>query len=175
MPPERLSLHSFFTRIFLSIWAVIVLIAAGAAAVTAIDFAAAPDRPSTVVRAAREVLNRDGLSGLRVWLAEHNRRARGTRTLIIDSIGKDILGQRLPRGFRGPPPGSAREGFPPPLPSNGLGDAGSPPPRPNAGEHDRPPPANGDEADRGARPPRREFFRAFGEGPGPRGGPPFAF
>jgi signal transduction histidine kinase len=145
---QRFSLHSFFTRIFLSIWAVIVLIAAGAAAVTAIDFAAAPDRPATVVRAAREVLDRDGLAGLRVWLAEHNRRSRGQRTLIIDTSGNDILGQRLPRGFRGPPPGFPREGFPPP---------------PRA-------PADGREHDEGKGPrPGRQLFRAFGEGP--RGGP----
>lgn len=143
MRVRRLSLHSFFTRIFLSIWAVIVLIAAGAAAVTAIDFAAAPDRPSTVVRAAREVLARDGLPGLRVWLAEHNRRSRGQRTFILDSSGKDILGQRLPPGFRGPPPGFPREGF-----------QGGPPP-----------------SDEGAGPPPPpDRFRAFGNGPGLRAG-----
>jgi signal transduction histidine kinase len=94
-------LHNFFTRIFLSFWAVIVLIAACAAAVTAIDFAAAPDRPATVIRAGTEALDRDGIEGLRVWLAEHNRSRPGQRTLIIDSTGKDILGQKLPE-FRGP-------------------------------------------------------------------------
>jgi signal transduction histidine kinase len=192
---QRLSLHSFFTRIFLSIWAVIVLIAAGAAAVTAIDFAAAPDRPATVVRAAREVLNRDGLTGLRVWLAEHNRRARGQRTLIIDESGKDILGQRLPAGFRALPLGPPREGFPPPPPpgedQRGLPHDGGELNRPPPDESMRGPPQRaGDDAPAGADPgavfmppgrgeggaeppPRRQFFRVFGDGPGRRGGLPF--
>src|SRR5688572_4655343 len=152
MPPERLSLHSFFTRIFLSIWAVIVLIAAGAAGVTAIDFAAAPDRPATVVRAAREVLNRDGLPGLRVWLAEHNRRARGQRTLIIDASGNDILGQQLPRGFRRPPPGRGREGFPPPPPPDG-----EPPPGREPSRADGP----RDPGEGTRQPPQRQLFRAL--------------
>jgi two-component system, OmpR family, sensor histidine kinase CpxA len=89
-------LHNFFTRIFLSFWAVIVLIAASVAAVTAIDFAAFQDRPTTVLRAATEALNRDGLVGLKVWLAERNRRLPLQRTLILDSTGKDILGQAVP-------------------------------------------------------------------------------
>jgi two-component system, OmpR family, sensor kinase len=89
-------LHNFFTRIFFSFWAVIVLIAASVAAVTAIDFAAFQDRPTTVLRAATEALNRDGLVGLKVWLAERNRRLPLQRTLIIDSTGKDILGQAVP-------------------------------------------------------------------------------
>ena len=58
-------MHNFFTRIFLSFWAVIVLIAASVAAVTAIDFAAFQDRPTTVLRAATEALNGDGLAGLK--------------------------------------------------------------------------------------------------------------
>src|SRR4029453_15422298 len=85
--------HSFFTRIFLSFWAVIVLMAASVAAVTAIDFAAAADRPSTVLRAATEALDRDGLDGLRVWLAERNRSRPKQRTFIVGPDGKEILGQ----------------------------------------------------------------------------------
>jgi signal transduction histidine kinase len=112
LPSLRAVLHNFFTRIFLSFWAVIVLIAASAAAVTAIDFAATPDRPSTVIRAAKEALDRDGLEGLKVWLAERNRSRPKQRTLIIDSHGREILGQRLP-AFRGPgfgPGGPRRDG-----------------------------------------------------------------
>jgi signal transduction histidine kinase len=90
------ALHNFFTRIFLSFWAVIVLIAASVAAVTAIDFAALQDRPSTVYRLATDALHNDGLAGLKVWLAERNRRFPQQRTLIIDDTGKDILGQKLP-------------------------------------------------------------------------------
>jgi two-component system OmpR family sensor kinase len=117
-------LHSLFTRIFLSFWAAIVLIAAGAVALTAINFAADSGRPAVVTNQAAEVLRRDGLEGLKTWLAEHNRRNRGLRTLIIDATGHDILGQKLPlprRGGRGPPPDRG-----PPLRPFGPGDG--PPP-----------------------------------------------
>ena len=119
---KRPSLHNILTRVFLSFWAAIVLIATGAAALTAINFAADSGRPSAVSNEAGEVLRRDGLEGLRTWLAEHNRRHRGQRTLIIDSTGRDILGQKLPdfRGGRpdgrGPPPFANRG--PPPEPGN---------------------------------------------------------
>ncbi len=109
-PPLRAVLHNFFTRIFLSFWAVIVLIAASVAAVTAIDFAATPDRPANVIRAARDTLDRDGLQGLKVWLAERNRSRPKQRTLIIDSHGQEILGQKLPEFFRRPLPGFGRGG-----------------------------------------------------------------
>ncbi|MEJ1965949.1 MAG: ATP-binding protein [Gammaproteobacteria bacterium] len=94
-------MHNFFTRIFLSFWAVIVLIAACVAAVTAIDLAATQDRPSAVIRAATEALNRDGIQGLRVWLAERNRSRPGQHTFVVDSTGRDILGQKRP-AFRRP-------------------------------------------------------------------------
>jgi signal transduction histidine kinase len=129
-------LHNFFTRIFLSFWAVIVLIAASVAAVTAIDFAAFQDRPTTVLRAATEALNRDGLVGLKVWLAERNRRLPLQRTLILDSTGKDILGQAVPDFRRrfilrerererefGQVPGGSPAG---PPPGDELGDRGGP-------------------------------------------------
>ncbi len=78
-----------------------MLITASVAAVTAIDSAATPDRPVTVIRAAREVLDRDGLDGLKFWLAERNRSRPKQRTLIIDSRGQEILGQKLPEFFGG--------------------------------------------------------------------------
>jgi two-component system, OmpR family, sensor kinase len=165
-------LHNFFTRIFVSFWLAIVLIAAGAAAVTAIDFAAQPDRPATVVRQATDVLNRDGIEGLRVWLAERNRSRPGQRTLIIDSNGKDILGQKLPQlrrmifsDRRGPPDAdrAPREGPPGlagnepplgdrarpgegPLPGDGPGrplPGGPPPPDGRAPPFDRGPQGDG--------------------------------
>ena len=140
-------MHSFFTRIFLSFWAVIVLMAASVAAVTAIDFAAAADRPSTIIRAATEALDRDGLDGLRVWLAERNRSRPKQRTLIVGPDGKEILGQRLPIlrfGMRGagerPPGAPAGQGLGPDTgpvtsPEPGSMQEGSaafgPPPPPN--------------------------------------------
>lgn len=170
-------MHNFFTRIFLSFWAVIVSIAACAAAVTAIDFAAAPDHPVTVIRAATEALDRDGVAGLRLWLAERNRSRPGQRTLIIDRAGKDILGQKLPE-FRGPggpgfferrsPPGvrddARRDGpfgpMPPPDDERDVrpGDANRlPPPDEQLGpDTSRLPPG-------GARPPREpRMFRESG-------------
>ena len=148
-------MHNFFTRIFLSFWAVIVLIAASVAAVTAIDFAAFQDRPTTVLRAATEALNRDGLVGLKVWLAERNRRLPLQRTLIIDSSGNDILGQPVPEFRRrfilrerererafGQRPGA---GEPPPAGGDGPG--------PREGEPSGPPP----DATSGSQPPEMRF------------------
>src|SRR5690606_2332519 len=89
-------LHSIFTRVFLSFWATIVLIIAAAVTVTALNFATNPQNPEVVTRRAAEVLEREGLIGLRAWLAERNRRQPRQRTLIIDESGQDILGQRLP-------------------------------------------------------------------------------
>jgi signal transduction histidine kinase len=163
-------LHNFFTRIFFSFWAVIVLIAASVAAVTAIDFAAFQDRPTTVLRAATEALNRDGLVGLKVWLAERNRRLPLQRTLIIDSTGQDILGQAVPefrrrfilrerereRAFGPPPPGFGED--------RGPGGNRAPPPdeagTPGANQ------SQGDSPARGDRPPP-----FGGNGPRPGGGP----
>lgn len=155
-------MHSLFTRIFLSFWVAIVLIASGAAALTAINFASDSGRPAAITSQAAEVLQRDGLEGLRTWLAEHNRRNRGQRTLVIDSRGRDILGQKLP-DFRGRrPPGAPPSGGVPPRgpPPDG------PPVRPRAGapegRDERPPP----DFDRG--PP----MGPFGMGPGGFRGPP---
>ena len=139
-------MHNFFTRIFLSFWVVIVLIAASVAAVTAIDFAALQDRPSTVYRLATDALKNDGLPGLKVWLAERNRRFPQQRTLIIDSTGKDILGQKLPDfrrrfilrerererereggGPGGPPPGDTEAPGGPRAPSGPDGNRAPPP------------------------------------------------
>lgn len=131
-------MHTLFTRIFLSFWAAIVLIASGAAALTAFDFASDSGRPAAITSQASEVLRRDGLTGLRTWLAERNRRNRSQRTLIIDANGRDILGQKLP-DFRGRrPPGFGPPGPPPQFGPGGPGndgppgaprEAGPPPPR----------------------------------------------
>jgi hypothetical protein len=102
-------LQPLFTRIFLSFWAAIVLIGAGAVALTAINFARGSAQPGAVTREAESVLRRDGVDGLRVWLAERNRSDRRQRTLIIDAEGRDILGQTLPSfGGPGPPPAERR-------------------------------------------------------------------
>jgi len=169
-------LHTLFTRIFLSFWAAIVLIASGAAALTAFDFAADSGRPATITSQASEVLRRDGLTGLRTWLAERNRRNRSQRTLIVDTNGHDILGQKLPE-FRGRRPPGFGPGPPPPF--------GPGPERPRA---DGPGPSQGERTDgprgtpgagnRGEGGPPPGFDRgprgSFEGGPPPRGfrGPP---
>ena len=155
-------MHSFFTRIFLSFWTVIVLMAASVAAVTAIDFSAAADRPSTVIRAATDALDRDGLDGLRVWLAERNRSRPKQRTLIVGPDGKEILGQRLPVfGFATRGPGDRPPGMPPdpgPRPQGGYEGRAEPPPPPGAMQEGSgpfgpmPPPGN----ERGVFPPERD-------------------
>lgn len=93
-------MHGIFTRVFLSFWAAIVLIAAAAVAVTTINFRASDRDPPAVTRQAADVLQREGLTGLRTWLADRNKRVRGQRTLIIDPSGRDILGQQLPKTRR---------------------------------------------------------------------------
>ncbi len=105
---------------------------------TAIEFAATPDRPTTIIRAAKEALDRDGIEELKVWLAERNRSRPKQRTLIVDPQGAEILGQRLRaasglwaaagRGFRRDDGPRSGEGFRP-------GDG----PRPGEG----PPPSEG--------------------------------
>jgi len=169
-------LHNFFTRIFFSFWAVIVLIAASVAAVTAIDFAAFQDRPTTVLRAATEALNGDGLVGLKVWLAERNRRLPLQRTLIIDSAGKDILGQAVPEFRRrfilrerereraaGQAPGAGGPFGLPPGEAGGAADAVASPGAQDQGR-EFPPRADGPRGPGDDRP-------RFG-GPGPRLPPP---
>lgn len=188
-------MHNFFTRIFLSFWAVIVLIAASVAAVTAIDFAAFQDRPTTVLRAATEALNRDGLVGLKVWLAERNRRLPLQRTLILDSTGKDILGQAVPdfrrrfilrerereREFGQVPGPSGTPGGPPPdefgergAPREGSGPLGPPPPPPDdgreTGNNGVPPPANSGPAPEDRRSERSQSNQSRSDGPRGVGG-----
>jgi signal transduction histidine kinase len=128
--------------------------------VTAIDFASDAGEPDTVTRQAGDVLKRDGLEGLRVWLAERNRSHRQQRTLIIDVSGRDILGQKLPN-FRGPPP----LGRPP-----GGGEPRFMPP-PSGAEHG-PPPGGRDSAPMpGPMGEPDEGRRSMGAGPRGPGGP----
>jgi two-component system sensor histidine kinase CpxA len=90
-------LHRIFTRVFLSFWAAIVLIAAASVAVTTLNFKAKDNDPSVVTKQAADVLDHGGLPALRNWLSERNKRVRGQRTLIFDSNGREITGQRPPK------------------------------------------------------------------------------
>jgi two-component system, OmpR family, sensor kinase len=164
--------HSLFTRIFLSFWAAIVLIASGAVALTAINFAAGSGRPAAITSQAAEVLKRDGLAGLRTWLAEHNRRNRGQRTLIIDSNGQDILGQKLPDFRGGGPPGPPPFGGGPrpPPPDEAAGPSRSQPP--DRGPPGMPPDRGNRDSDAvGAGPDRGSSDNGAIAGPPDRGPP----
>jgi two-component system, OmpR family, sensor kinase len=91
-------MRSLFSRVFLSLWAAIALIAAVTASVTAWNFIAAVDAPNAFAREASTVLDREGLSGLKRFLQEHNNKDTRRRVLIVDDAGNDILGQHVP-GF----------------------------------------------------------------------------
>ena len=129
-------MHRIFTRVFLSFWATIILIAAAAVAITTLNFKANDRDPQGVTKQAAAVLEHDGLPALRTWLTERNKRVRGQRVLIIDSNGRDITGQALPkfgprfgRWHDGPP--HADERFdprrnPPPVKPDAPANQGSP-------------------------------------------------
>jgi len=122
------------TRIFLSFWLAAVLIAAAAVGVTVLNFATDHRNPEVVTRQATEVLQSEGVEGLRVWLKDRNARYDDQRTLIVDERGQELLGQRMPRwGWRPPP----REGQRPSGPGSGPG------PRPEFGQPPMGPPGFG--------------------------------
>lgn len=133
-------MHRIFTRVFLSFWATILLIATTAVTVTAVNFAASDRDPASLTKQAADVLEREGLPALRLWLAEKNRRAVGRRILIIDATGRDIAGQKLPHGrprshsWRD---GGPRDAHPPPF------EKGPPPDDENHGSGFGPPPPHG--------------------------------
>jgi len=110
-----------FTRVFVSFWAAIVLIATGAAGVTALNFLADTDYVAAVTREAEEVLRFEGLPALRRWLIQRNLTQKEQRTFIVDVYDREILGQALPHPPRGPPPPPPGFGGPPPHEAPGFG------------------------------------------------------
>lgn len=98
---------NLFTRAFLFFWAAIVVFAMTTAAVTAINLAADAAEPQRVARQAQAVLDAGGRPALERWLAAHNQTLDGSgqRVLVLDSRGRDILGQRRPRFSPGPDAG----------------------------------------------------------------------
>ncbi len=93
-------MRSLFARVFISFWAAMALIVAGAIAVTLYALAERaedmPLRPARIVSEAAAALEQGGRAGLQTWL----RRRGGDDTLqafVIDESGRELLGRTLPR------------------------------------------------------------------------------
>ncbi len=93
-------MNSLFARVFISFWAAMALIVAGAVVVTLYVLAERaeemPRRPARIVREAAAALEQGGRAGLQAWL----RRRGGDDTLqafVIDESGHELLGRKLPR------------------------------------------------------------------------------
>ncbi len=93
-------MSSLFARVFISFWAAMALIVAGAIAVTLYALAERaedmPRRPARIVSEAAAALEQGGRAGLQTWL----RRRGGDDTLqafVIDESGRELLGRELPR------------------------------------------------------------------------------
>ena len=112
---------SLFTRAFAFFWVTIVVFAATAALVATVNLVADSAEPQRLAREAQAVLDAGGRPALARWLEAHNGRldATGRRVLILDELGRDILGQRRPHFGRGPNPG-LDPGSPMPMPGGPL-------------------------------------------------------
>lgn len=93
-------MRSGFARVFISFWAAMALIVAGAIAVTLYALAERaeemPRRPARIVNEAAAALEQGGRAGLQAWL----RRRGGDDALqvfVIDESGRELLGRTLPR------------------------------------------------------------------------------
>jgi two-component system sensor histidine kinase CpxA len=95
---NRLSL-----RIFVGIFAALLLIAAGAVLITGWIVSerrdSAPEAIAELTRAAREAADQRGRAGLADWLRSRNARLFGRPVFIVDDAGRDLLARPLP----GPP------------------------------------------------------------------------
>ena len=94
-------MSSLYTRIFLSFWAVMVLVVAGAVGVTWLVLAERGDempRASAELTQAAAVALRDGgEAGLVKWLEATRLRRPGLRVLAVDASGRELLGRAVPR------------------------------------------------------------------------------
>lgn len=92
---------SLYTRVFLSFWAVMIAIVAGAIVVTGLVLTQRAEelpRVSTqLVREAAAALREGGEPRLVEWLKTARAEVPGVRVLVFDSEGRELLGRRLPR------------------------------------------------------------------------------
>ena len=130
---------SLFTRAFAFFWATIVVFAATAALLVAVNFVADSAEPQRLAREAQAVLDAGGRPAMERWLEAHNGRwqSTGRRALILDPTGRDIVGQMRPSFGRGvdagphrgppmPPPDPDAQGWRPVPPAAARPGAGGP-------------------------------------------------
>lgn len=99
---------SLYWRIFLSFWLAIALILVGTVSVVVNGeqqrrFAQAWVLRSELYGRATEAFESAGPAGLRTWLTGIKRPEISSRTFIIDSNGKEMLGRAVPESSRDPP------------------------------------------------------------------------
>ena len=90
-------MRTLFLRIFLSFWAAMLLVLLSTAAVAWYRFSQVqtPDINELAGQAAAR-LDKDGLAGLRDWIAEAEAKYIGRTIYVADYTGEDILGRTLP-------------------------------------------------------------------------------
>ena len=93
-------MRRLYTRIFLSFWAVLVLVVAGTVAVTWFVLVersdALPRATAALVAQADAALRAGGEEGLRRWLAARDAAPAELRVVVVDERGRELLGRRLP-------------------------------------------------------------------------------
>jgi two-component system, OmpR family, sensor kinase len=89
--------RTLFLRIFLSFWAAMLLVLLSTAAVAWYRFSQVQTVDSNELAQHASVrLSKDGVPGLRRWIAESESRYIGRTIFVVDYTGEDILGRTLP-------------------------------------------------------------------------------
>jgi len=106
-------MNSLYWRIFLSFWLALALILVGTVSVVVNGeqqrrFAQAWVLRSELYGQATEAFETAGPDGLRAWLSGIKRPELSTRTFILDSSGKEMLGRSIPDSVRDAPRDSRR-------------------------------------------------------------------
>ena len=96
-------MRSLYGRIFLTFWAVMVLIVAGSVGLTWLALAERADEQPRVsgelMRAAAQALAEGGEAGLVAWLRDGQTHYPELRVLVVDGSGRELLARPLPPGF----------------------------------------------------------------------------
>lgn len=99
---------SLYWRIFLSFWLALALILVGTVSLVVNGeqqrrFAQAYVLRSELYAQATEAFESSGPEGLRTWLADIKRPEISSRTYILDSTGKEMMGRSVPASLRDAP------------------------------------------------------------------------
>ncbi len=90
-------MRTLFLRIFLSFWAAMLLVLLSTAAVAWYRFSQVQTVDSNELAQHASVrLSKDGVPGLRRWIAESESKYIGRTIFVVDYTGEDILGRTLP-------------------------------------------------------------------------------